>query len=70
MFGLGLPEIVIILVVFGVFMFGSSKISDLARTLGRFSGEFKKGKVEIEEELRKVEEDVKGVRTAIELKKK
>ncbi len=70
MFGLGIPEVLIILVVFGVFMFGSEKVSDFARTLGRFSGEFKKGKLEIEDEIRKVEEEVKGVRAAVESKKK
>jgi sec-independent protein translocase protein TatA len=52
MFGLGLPEIIIILLVLGVLFFGSNKITDFARSLGRASGEFKKGKQEIEAELR------------------
>ena len=51
MFGLGLPEIVIILLVFGLLFFGSGKISGWAKSLGRFSGEYKKGKKEIEKEL-------------------
>ena len=53
MFGLGLPEIVIILVVVIVFFFGGEKISEIARGLGRFTGEFKKGKDEMEKEIKK-----------------
>lgn len=56
MFGLGLPEMVIIVVVVVVLFFGGKKMSELARGVGRFSGEFKKGKKEIEKELRDVTE--------------
>lgn len=59
MFGLGLPEITIILVVLVIFFFGGEKVSDLARGLGRFTGEFKKGRTEIEEEIEKAKEEVK-----------
>jgi sec-independent protein translocase protein TatA len=52
MFGLGLPEIIILLLVFVMLFFGNGKIVDLARSLGRFTGEFKKGKIEIENEIR------------------
>lgn len=55
MFGFSLPEIVIIALVVAVLFFGGGKIVDFARSLGRFSGEFKKGKREIEEELRRGE---------------
>lgn len=51
MFGLGLPEIVIILLVVGVLFFGGKKITEFARSMGKVTGEFKKGKREIEEEL-------------------
>lgn len=57
MFGLGLPEIVIILVVIGVLFFGGKKITELGRSLGRFSGEFKKGKTEVEKELKEIEKE-------------
>lgn len=60
MFGLGMPEIVIIVVVLGIIFFGSSKITDIAKSAGRFSGEYKKGKAEMEEELKKIKEDFKG----------
>ncbi|KKQ77878.1 MAG: hypothetical protein A3A96_00625 [Candidatus Zambryskibacteria bacterium RIFCSPLOWO2_01_FULL_39_39] len=53
MFGLGLPEIVIILVVVVIFFFGGEKIGEIARGLGRFTGEFKKGKTEMEKEIKK-----------------
>ncbi len=52
MFGLGLPEIAVIVLVVGVLFFGGKKITELARSMGRASGEFKKGRKEIEEELK------------------
>ncbi|OGN29488.1 MAG: translocase [Candidatus Lloydbacteria bacterium RIFCSPHIGHO2_01_FULL_41_20] len=59
MFGLGLPEILIIVLVVGILFFGSSKITEFARSIGRAAGEFKKGKKEIEKELRSGEKDIK-----------
>ena len=53
MFGLGFTEIAIILMVVVVFFFGGQKVSELARGLGRFTGEFKKGKAEMEKEIKK-----------------
>ena len=53
MFGLGPTEIGIILVLVVVFFFGGEKMGELAKGLGRFTGEFKKGKAEIEEEIDK-----------------
>lgn len=55
MFGLGIPEIIIILLAVGILLFGSKKIIELARSMGRFTGEFKKGKREIENEIRQAE---------------
>ncbi len=42
----------IIAVVAGILFYGSSKIPQLARSLGRSVGEFKRGRNEIERELK------------------
>ena len=34
-------------------------MSELAKGLGRFTGEFKKGRAEIEDEIKKAEEELK-----------
>jgi sec-independent protein translocase protein TatA len=59
MFGLGFPEIAIILVVVVVFFFGGEKISEMARSMGRFTGEFQKGKAEMDKEIKKIEKELK-----------
>ncbi len=58
MFGLGITEIIIIAIALAVFFFGGKKVADWARNLGKFTGEFKKGKMEIEKELKKTEKEV------------
>jgi len=57
MFGLGIPEIVIILIVLGIVIFGGKKIADIGKSAGRFSGEYKKGKMEVEKELSEMKND-------------
>lgn len=42
----------IIAVVAGILFYGSSKIPQLARSLGRSVGEFKKGRAEIDREIK------------------
>ena len=56
MFGLGITEIIIIILAAAILLFGGKKIVEFARNLGRVSGEFKKGKQDIEKELREGEE--------------
>ncbi len=46
-----LDDWLIIAVVAGVLFYGSSKIPQLAHSLGRSVGEFKKGRIEVEREI-------------------
>ena len=56
-----LNEIIILVVVAVVLIFGVKKIPELARTFGKAKGEFEKGKLESEKELKdfKDKEDLK-----------
>lgn len=49
--GVGGPEMLIILAI-AVFLFGANKLPELARSSGQAMGEFKKGRDEIEAEIR------------------
>jgi TatA/E family protein of Tat protein translocase len=59
MLGLGLPEILIILIAVVILFSGGEKLSEIARGLGRFTGEFQKGKEEMEKEIKKTKEGLK-----------
>ena len=50
-------EWVWIVVIVGVLLFGAKKIPELARTLGKSRGEFEKGKLEGDKELKDVKEN-------------
>ncbi|MFH0904202.1 MAG: twin-arginine translocase TatA/TatE family subunit [Methanobacteriota archaeon] len=54
----GAMEIALIVVAI-IVLFGASKIPELARSLGKATGEFKKGQKEIERELTDVEKSIK-----------
>ena len=43
---LGSTEIIVLVVVIGVLIFGAKKIPELAKTFGKAKGEFEKGKIE------------------------
>ena len=58
MFGIGIAnfiagqEWIFIIIIAVVFIFGAKKIPELAKTFGRAKGEFEKGKIEGEKELK------------------
>jgi len=52
LFGRINPEELILLLLLILLLFGSKRIPDLARSLGRSIGEFKKGRAEGEQEAR------------------
>lgn len=52
MFGMGAPELLVILVIVLV-LFGARRIPEIARGLGRSISEFKKGVREVDAETRK-----------------
>ena len=53
-------EWVWIIVIVGVLLFGAKKIPELARTLGKSIGEFEKGKMEGDKELKDLNEKKNG----------
>jgi Tat protein translocase TatB subunit len=63
MFGIGMPELMIIMVV-ALIIIGPKKLPDLARALGKGMAEFRKATDEIKESLN-VEEELKEVKEDI-----
>ena len=59
--GLGPPELLLIAGVL-ILLFGASKLPKLARSMGTATGEFKKGREEVEDELEEMraEDDAEG----------
>ena len=53
----GMEWIMIALVAF-VFLFGSKKVPELAKTIGKAMGELQKGKMEMEREMMEVTQPI------------
>ncbi len=53
------PMEIALIVVIIIVLFGAAKIPELARSLGKATGEFKKGQKEIERELTEAERSIK-----------
>ena len=58
---IGSTEIIILVVVIGVLIFGAKKIPQLAKTFGKAKGEFEKGKIEADKELKDFKEEVDNI---------
>ncbi len=62
------PELIILVVVIGVLIFGAKKIPQLAKTFGKAKGEFEKGKIEADKELKDFKDEVDNVTKDKEVK--
>ena len=59
MFGIGMPEMILILVV-ALIVIGPKKLPDLAKSIGRAFGEFKRATAELKESI-DIDDDLKDV---------
>ena len=59
---IGGPELIILVVIIGVLIFGAAKIPQLAKTFGKAKSEYRKGEIEGDNELKDIEGDRKSTR--------
>ena len=67
MFGLGAPELIVILLV-AFLLFGSKKLPEIGAGLGKAIGTFKRGLNEVEEAKDEFTKDLPGVQEATKVK--
>jgi sec-independent protein translocase protein TatA len=65
---IGSTEIIILVVVIGVLIFGAKKIPELAKTFGKAKGEFEKGKIEADKELKDFKGEIDSISKDKEVK--
>ncbi|QLH02959.1 translocase [Nitrosopumilus cobalaminigenes] len=65
---LGSTEIIVLVVVIGVLIFGAKKIPELAKTFGKAKGEFEKGKIEADKDLKEFKDEIDGTSKDKEIK--
>ena len=57
---IGGPELIILVVIIGVLIFGAAKIPQLAKTFGKVKSEYRKGEIEGDNELKDFKEKKKN----------
>ena len=65
---LGSTEIIVLVVVIGVLIFGAKKIPELAKTFGKAKGEFEEGKIEADKDLKEFKDEIDGTSKDKEIK--
>ena len=65
---LGSTEIIVLVVVIGVLIFGAKKIPEFAKTFGKAKGEFEKGKIQGDKELKDFKGEIDSISKDKEVK--
>ena len=63
MFGIGMPEMILILAV-ALIVIGPKKLPDLAKSLGKAMGEFKKATRELKDSF-EIDDEINGMKTSL-----